>query len=59
MLPMKFYPKWLGKRSRLTQKVYGRTQAQQTIRHDISLTGFQSVELKIKMLFYIQYFFST
>ena len=29
------------------QKVYGRTHAQQTIGHEISLTGFQPVELII------------
>jgi len=41
--------KWLGRRSRLKKKLtHGRTDARRTIRHDISSTGFQPVELKIE-----------
>ena len=39
--------KWLGRWSCLKEKVNARTHAQRTIRHDISSTGFQPVELKI------------
>ena len=43
--------KWLGRISCLKEKINARTDARRTIRHDISSTGLQPVELKIAYAF--------